>query len=99
MTPRLAKASDQQQLLNAESLLSLPPGEWLPGSIQQKASFHRNWHKSGVIPSVSMKLLRIYSSVTRQAEFWPLRATSPSFPAGDHAALLLWAVMLTVRQH
>lgn len=99
VTPHLAKASDQQQLPNAESLLCLPPGEWLPGSIQQKASFHRNWHKSGVIPSISMELLRIYGSMTQQAESRPLRATSPGFPAGDCAALLLWAVMLTVRQH
>lgn len=88
MTLCLAKASDQQQLLKADSLFSLPPGEWLPRSIQQKASFHRNWRKSGVIPSISMELLRIYGSVTQQAESCVLRATSPGFPAGDGAALL-----------
>lgn len=88
MTLLLAKASDQQQLLKAESLFSLPPGEWLPWSIQQKASFHQNWHKSGVIPSISMELLRIYGSMTQPAESCSLRATSPGFPAGDGAALL-----------
>lgn len=88
VTLRLAKASDQQQLPGAESLFSLPPGEWLPQSIQQKASFHRNWHKSGVIPSISIELLRIYGSVTQQAESCVLRATSPGFPAGDRAGLL-----------
>lgn len=88
VTLRLAKASDQQQLPKAESLFSLPPGEWLPQSIQQKASFHRNWHKSGVIPFVSMELLRIYGSVTQAAESYALRATSPGFPAGDGTAFL-----------
>lgn len=76
VTPHLAKASTQQQLPNAESLLSLPPGERLPGSIQQKASFHWNWHKSGVIPSVPMEQLRIYGSVTRQAESRPQGAAA-----------------------
>lgn len=98
VTLHLAKARDQQQLPKAESLLSLPPGEWLPRSIQQKASFHRNWHKSGVIPSISMELLRIYGSVIQAAESCVLRATSPGFPAGDGAALLLQAAMLTVQQ-
>jgi len=46
-----------------------------------------------------MELLRIYGSVTQQAEFRPLRATSPGFPAGDCADLPLRAVMLTVRWH
>lgn len=98
VTLHLAKARDQQQLPKAESLLSLPPGEWLPRSIQQKASFHRNWHKSGVIPSISRELLRIYGSVIQAAESCVLRATSPGFPAGDGAALLLQAAVLTVQQ-
>lgn len=84
----LAKASDQQQLPKAESPFSLPPSERLPQSIQQKASFHWTWHKSGVIPSISIELLRNYGSVTQQAESCVLRATSPGFPAGDGAALL-----------
>lgn len=35
-----------------------------------------------------MELLRIYGSVTQQAESCALRATRPGFPAGDNAALL-----------
>lgn len=45
-----------------------------------------------------MELLRIYGSVI-QVESCVLRATSPGFPAGDGAALLLQAAMLTVQQH
>lgn len=39
VTLRLAKARDQQQLPKAESLISLPPGEWLAHPLSRKPLF------------------------------------------------------------